>query len=116
MPGLLGGRRIVGVDAGHCAEDDRGIGDVAGHRPRGVLIGRDRDDAGTTHQPDRRLDPDDPVRARRAHDRSVRLGPDAHRGEIRCHADGRAGARATGVAIEDVRHVRLSADATPAAR
>ena len=116
LPDLVGGRGVVRIDAGRCAEEDRGVGHVAGHRAGRVLVGADRDDACAAPQPERRLDPDDAVRAGRADDRAVRLRADGCDREVRCRDDARAGARAARVAVEDVRHVRLAADAAPAAR
>ena len=116
VAGLSGGRGIVRVDAGRCAEEHRSVGDVAGDRARRVLVGADRDDACAAPQPERRLDPDVAVRAGRADDRAVRLGTDGRDREIGGSGDAGARARAARVAIEDVGHVRLAADAAPAAR
>src|SRR5439155_6052808 len=61
-------------------------------------------------------DPNVGVGAGRADDRAVRLRADGCGREISTSGDAGAGARATRVAIEDVRHVRLATDAAPAAR
>ena len=45
VAGLIGGRGVVRVDAGRCAEEYRGVGHVAGDRAGRVLVGADRDDA-----------------------------------------------------------------------
>ena len=50
VAGLAGGRRVVRVDAGRGAEQDRSVGHVAGHRAGRVLVGADRDDAGAAPQ------------------------------------------------------------------
>ena len=113
---LSGGRGVLGVDPGRCAEEHRCVGHVAGHRAGRVLVGADRDDTGAAPQPECRLDPDDAVGAGRADDRAVRLGADGRDREIGSRDDAGAGARAAWVAIEDVGHVRLAPDAAPAAR
>ena len=116
VAGLIGGRGVVRVDAGRCAEEYRSVGHVAGHRAGRVLVGADRDDACAAPQPECRLDPDDAVGAGRADDRAVRLRADGRDREIGSRDDAGAGARAARVAIEDVGHVRLATDAAPAAR
>ena len=112
---LVGGRGIVGVDAGQRAEEDGRVGDVAGDRAGRVLLGGDRDDARPADEPERRLDPDDAVGAGRADDRAVRLAADRDRREVCGRDDARARARAARVPIEDLRHVRLATDPAPAA-
>ena len=102
--------------AGHRREEDRRVSDVAGHRPGGVLLGRDRDDARPAHQPERRLDADVRVGARGTDDRAVGLRADSGNCEVGRHGDAGAGARAARIAVEDVGHVGLAADSAPAAR
>ena len=116
VAGLLGRRRIGGIDAGHRAQEHGGVGHVAGHRPGGVLVGRDRDDAGPAQEAERRLDAGVGVGARGADDRTVGLGAHGRDREVGRGDDARARARAAWVAIEDVGHVRLAADPAPAAR
>ena len=55
------GRRIVGIDAGERAQQDRGVAHRARHRAGRVLAVGDGNDAGAAHRPDRRLDADDAV-------------------------------------------------------
>ena len=95
-----GGRGVVRVDAGRCAEEHRGVGHVAGDRACRVLVGADRYDARAAPQPECRLDPDDAVGAGRADDRAVGLQADGRDREIGSSDDAGAGARATRVAIE----------------
>ena len=116
VAGLIGGRGVVRIDAGRCAEEYRSVGHVAGDRAGRVLVGADRDDACAAPQPECRLDPDVAVGAGRADDRAVRLRADGRDREISSRDDAGAGARAARVAIEDVGHVRLATDAAPAAR
>ena len=52
----------------------------------------------------------------RADDRAVGLRPDADGREVRGDAHARPGARAARVAVQDIGHVGLAADAAPAAR
>ena len=79
VPDLAGGGRVVRIDAGQRAEEDRSVRHVASHRAGGVLVGADRDDARTAPEPECRLDADDAVRAGRADDRAVGLGADRDR-------------------------------------
>src|SRR5438094_455038 len=87
-----------------------------GHRPRGVLAVSDRDDAGAGDESERRLDPDERARGRRAHDRAVGLGADANRPEVRGDGGGGARARAAGAAVERVGVLALAAARAPTTR
>ena len=69
-------RRVVGVGAGHRAEDGDRVGDGARHRAGGVLGVRDRHDARAAEQADGRLDADERVVVRRRDDRAVGLRAD----------------------------------------
>ena len=106
---------IVDVRAGHRGQQDRRIAHGARHRAGRVLRVRDRDDAGSAQQPDRRLHAHQRAMIRRRDDRAVRLASDA-RG---CQARGnggtspRAGSRC--VAIEHVRVATKAAASRPAA-
>ncbi len=77
-----GGRGILGVLARHRTEQGSGIGYGSRHRTGSVLAVRDRNDAGAAHQSERRLDANDPIRARRADNGTVRLRADRDGAEI----------------------------------
>ena len=87
-----GGRRVRRVDAAQHGQSQRRVHHVLAHRAGGVLLGRDRHDAGPADQAERRLDPDHAVLTGRADDGAVGLGADRHRGEVRRDGHGRAGA------------------------
>ena len=75
-PGRAGRRRRITDSVIAASTTWRAIG------PGGVLLGRDRHDAGPADQAERRLDADHAVRAGRADDRAVGLGADRHRGQV----------------------------------
>ena len=87
VPGLIGGRGVVRIDPGRCAEEYRSVGHVAGDRAGRVLVGADRDDACAAPQPECRLDPDVAVGPGRADDRTVRLRADGCDREISSRGD-----------------------------
>ncbi len=102
-----------GVVTAEHGEGERGVDHVAGHGPRRVLFGGDRHDPRLADQPETRLVADHPVHPGRAHDGAVRLGADRHLRQRRGQRRGRTGGRATGVAVQHVRVVRLAAHRRP---
>ena len=90
------GRRIERVGGGQHVEQDRRVAHGAGQRAGGVLAVRDRDDAGAADQPDRRLDRDQAVLARRRQQRARGLGADRRRRQTRRDRHRRPGARPAG--------------------
>ena len=83
FPARRSGRGVGGIGACERAEKRGSIGDRAAHRPRGVLVVRDRDDAGAADQSDRGLDADDTVGRGGADDGAVGLRAHGDRAEIR---------------------------------
>ena len=59
------GRRIAWIHAGHDAEQSRRIGDRAGHRPRCILTGRNRNDPRAADESDGGFQSDDSTVRRR---------------------------------------------------
>ena len=118
-PHLAGARPrggIARIDAGEGGQDRGRVGHGASKGSHRVLRRRDGNDARAAREPDGRLDPDHAVDARRADDRSVRLGSDRHRHEVRGDRDRRAGAGAAGRPVQHVRIPGLAAPGAPPAR
>src|SRR5207302_7791954 len=110
------GGRIIRIVAREHGQQRRGICYGSRHRTRGVLTGRNGNDAGARDETDGRLDAHQAVDARRAGDRAVGLGTDGHERQVGRNGRARAGARPTGVAVEVVGILRLPAAPAPPGR
>ena len=91
--------RVARVGALHLAQQQGGVGDVAGQWPALVERGGEGDHAVARDRPVGRLQPDDPAERRRLADRAARVGADRPRGQAAGDRRGRAAGGAAGYAI-----------------